>query len=202
MEINFRRAGVVLVLANIGALLLVPDNVVAQAGAKDQEIKGQVVLSKLYPPVYPPLAREALVFGDVHLKVSVHPDGNTDSIAVLDGPPMLQQAALDSARQSQFECKDCAGSSLSRSFTYSFRFPQEGQQNPDPCCCSHEPGSPGYKAHGATVSQSDETITVTTPPVCSCPDACDVKWAEQHSHFRSPKCLYLWKCGHRTIYID
>ena len=31
--------------------------------------------------------------------------------------------------------------------------------------------------------------------------ACTEKWAEEHSHFRSPKCLYLWKCGHRKISI-
>ena len=71
MEINFRKLGVVLVLTNIAGLFLVPRNVIAQAEAKGQEIKGQVVLSKLFPPVYPPLAQQVLVSGDVHLRISV-----------------------------------------------------------------------------------------------------------------------------------
>ena len=54
MEINFRRVGIVLALANIGGLLLAPRTLMAQPGAKNQEVKPQVVLSKLFPPIYPP----------------------------------------------------------------------------------------------------------------------------------------------------
>ena len=199
---QFCGARVVLALLGVIALVLLPRRLTAQVQTQDGEVKPEVVLGKLFPPVYPPLARQALVFGDVHLRVTIHSDGGVDSVSAIDGPQLLVQAALDSARQSQFECKGCGGSSLSRSFTYSFRLPPEGQQNVDPCCCSHEPGSPGSKAAGTTVSQSDERITVTAPLVRTCPDVCEMRWAEQHSHFRSPKCLYLWKCGHRTIYID
>ncbi len=198
----FRMVGIVLTLASAISLVLTSRSLVAQAPSENQGVKSQVVLSKLFLPVYPALARQALVFGDVHLRVSVHRDGSIDSVIPIDGSPLLVQAALDSARQSQFECKDCGTSGLARSFTYSFRLPPEGEQNQDPCCCSHEPGSPGYKAPSAQVSQSDERITVLAPPVCVCPDACTVKWAEEQSHFRSAKCLYLWKCGHRKISIQ
>jgi TonB family protein len=185
-----------------GCFFLAPRNLTAQTETKDPGIKGQVVLSKLFPPVYPPLARQALVFGNVHLRISVRSDGSIDSVDVIDGHRLLQRAVLDSARHSQFECKDCGGSGLSQSFTYSFRLPPERQENPDPCCCSHEPGSPGYKGPGGTVSQSDERITVIAPPVCMCPDACTVAWAEEHSPYRSARCLYLWKRRHRHISIQ
>ena len=201
MKIAFRKDGTALIFASVVSLLLLSRSLVAQVQNNHQEDKPHVVLSKLSPPVYPPLARQAIVFGDVHLKVSVHSDGSIDSVTVIDGHKLLAPAALESARQSQFECKDCGDSGFSRSFTYSFRLPPEGEANPDPCCCSHPPGSAGYKAPETKVAQSNERITITAPPVCMCPDACTAAWAEEHSHFRSPKCLYLWKCGHQNISI-
>src|SRR5215472_2537098 len=107
---------------------------------------------------------------------------------------MLVQAAITSAQQSKFECAQCAASGGTQSFTYSF---EQSPEKPAPCCCSgHGAASGDTSTH---VAQSGNHITITAPPVCACPDACEIKWAEQHSHFRSPKCLYLWKCGHRTI---
>jgi len=168
MEINFRRLGIVLVLANIVGLFLVPRNLIAQGEAKDQEIKGQVVLSKLFPPNYPPLVRQARIFGDVHLKVSVHSDGSIDSVTVIDGPPMFQQAAVDSAKRSHFDCEHCEGSGLvERIFTYSFQIP--GQKPLDSSCCLEEQVPPD-KPPAAPVSQSDDLITTTTPAVCECSD--------------------------------
>lgn len=169
MEINFRRVGIVLVLANIGGLFLVPRNLMAQAGAKDQELKPQVVLSKLFPPIYPFVARQARIFGDVHLRISIHSDGSINSVAVIDGHPLLRQAALDSARQSHFECKDCGGSDLGRTLTYSFELPSEEEKPSDPHCCSQEQVPPD-KAPTARVSRSDDRIRITAPATCICSD--------------------------------
>jgi TonB family protein len=160
----------------------------------------RVVLTKLLAPAYPPIARQARIEGDVHLKISVHSDGSVESVTPIDGPPLLVQAAVDSARQSHFECRGCGESNANVSFTYSFQL--SGGSNPDPCCCSHDPSSKNYKPPTSQVSQSEDHITVIGPPGCVCPDACTVAWAEKHSKFRSAKCLYLWKCGHRTIYIQ
>jgi TonB family protein len=166
MKINFRSIDIVLVLVNIGGLFFVP-TLIAQAKAKDQEIKPQVVLSKLFPPIYPPLARQALVFGDVHLRISVHSDGSIDSVAVIDGHQLLRQAALDSARQSHFECEHCEGSGLvERTFTYSFRLPSE-EKPADSDCCLEERSD---KTAAAQISQSDAHITITPPAVCICSD--------------------------------
>jgi len=159
-------------------------------------VESQVVLHKLFPPAYPPLARQALVTGDVHLTVSVLRDGTVKSVMPIDGPTLLVQAALDSALKSQFDCQGCSDAGANRNFTYTFL---PSATNPDPCCCSHD--AKDYKPPAAQVSQSDDHITVAAPLWCVCPDVCTQRWAEEHSKFRSPKCLYLWKCGHRNISI-
>jgi TonB family protein len=164
--------------------------------AQSSEATSGVTLTKLTPPLYPPLARQARIRGDVTVRVSLHPDGTVESITPVDGHPMLVQAAVDSARQSTFECVRCGNSGGIELLIYSFeQFPDK----PDPCCCSgHSAASTASSAH---LTESGNHITITAPPICICPDECTEKWAEEHSHFRSPKCLYLWKCGHRTIFI-
>jgi TonB family protein len=160
-----------------------------------------VVLTKLFPPVYSHVAQEALIAGDVKLEVTVHPDGSIESVSSISGHPMLAQAALDSAKQSRFECRACGATNASLYLTFSFRPSQE--MDPDPCCCSRDPANPHYHASPiSTASQTTEDhITVIGQPGCMCPDACTQKWADEQSRFRSGKCLYLWKCGHRIIYI-
>jgi len=46
-------------------------------------------------PVYPPIARAARVQGTVVLKGIIGKDGRVESLEVISGPAMLQQAALD-----------------------------------------------------------------------------------------------------------
>lgn len=174
----------------------------AQAEPEDASRAPHAVLTKLFPPVYSPLALQAMIAGDVKLRVTVHPDGSIESVTSISGHPMLAQAALDSAKQSQFECRGCA-SNGSLSLTFSFQPSQE--MNPDPCCCSHDSAEPrNDTAPRSTVSQTEDRITITTtgPLSCMCPDACTAAWAEAHSRFRSAKCIYLWKCGKRFIGIQ
>lgn len=70
-----------------------------------QNQQGEVALIRLSPPIYPPLARQALVMSDVQLQVQIRPDGTLDSAEVISGHPMLKQAALESAQKSQFICR-------------------------------------------------------------------------------------------------
>ena len=51
------------------------------------------------PPVYPPLAKEARVQGVVSLNVVIGTAGNVESASVIQGPPLLAQAALDAVSQ-------------------------------------------------------------------------------------------------------
>jgi len=164
---NVRRVCIAVILTTVGGLFSVPRTLIAQVEGKDQDSKGQVVLSKLFPPVFPPLARQAMVFGDVHLKVSIRPDGSINSVEVIDGSPVFREAVLESARKSQFDCKDCGPSDLvERTFTYSFQ-PSSDQKAPDSSCCLEEQG-PLDNATTVRVSQSDDRITITPPARCIC----------------------------------
>ena len=80
--------------------------------------------------VYPPLARAARIMGDVRVRVSIRPDGSVISAEVLDGPAMLRDAALASAKQSKFfcwpECTDAVTTAVV-TYTYGTRLGS--------CCC-------------------------------------------------------------------
>ncbi len=173
----------------------------SQASRGDGTVDTGVVLTKLSPPVYPALARQTRIVGDVKVRVSIRNDGGLESAEVVDGHPILKQAALDSAKDSTFECRDCKGVE-SYFLTYTFAIDDSNASKPDPCCCSHP--SSEMKHFDPRIEQllGHVSITVIAEPVCICPDACDVKWAEQHAKFRAAKCLYLWKCGFRPIAIE
>jgi TonB family protein len=50
-------------------------------------------------PVYPPIAKAAQVTGTVNLTVQIGMTGKVESIKVVSGPLMLQQAAIDAVKQ-------------------------------------------------------------------------------------------------------
>jgi len=101
-------------------------------------------------------------------------------------------------RQSQYECSGCFGTT-SVELTYTFQILPGAY---DPCCCSAPRlGAPPRVHHDQQVTQAANHITVAVDPVCVCPDICTAKEAERMSHYRSWRCLYLWKCGRRTIAI-
>src|SRR5438105_2607051 len=79
----------------------------AQSPVSPETRQNEVVLAKLFQPIYPHLARQTRISGDVDLMLKVRPDGSVESATVVTGHPLLQQAALDSAQKSQFECRKC-----------------------------------------------------------------------------------------------
>jgi TonB family protein len=96
-----------LTLPLAGALSLLGSVANAQTseGAASATSKTAVVLNNLYFPVYPPLARQARITGDVTILIHIRKDGKVESAEVVSGPPMLKQAALESAQKSTFECE-------------------------------------------------------------------------------------------------
>ena len=54
-------------------------------------------------PVYPPLARQARIQGNVVLHVIIDKDGNVEQIEVVSGHPLLVQAAVDAVRQWRYK---------------------------------------------------------------------------------------------------
>jgi TonB family protein len=137
-----------------------------------------VFLANLYDPVYPPITRTAGISGDVRLALQIRKDGTIQSVEVVSGPPSLQRAALDSAQQSQFECRACTGDVAAYSLVYSFRFSHD-----DCCNSSNVP---------LKVEESQNHIWITAAPFCFCDPS-----GTTTRKVRSVKCLYLWKCAAR-----
>jgi protein TonB len=54
-------------------------------------------------PVYPPLARQTRISGTVRLHAIIGKDGTIQQLEVLNGHPLLQQAALDAVRQWRYQ---------------------------------------------------------------------------------------------------
>ena len=149
-------------------------------------------------PVYPLVARVAKIEGDVSLKVVVRADGSIESVTALSGDPTLIQAAMESVRQSAFQCRGCQGLT-EKSLIYSFRIsPAEA----GPCCCTS--GHPDSEVPRTQTKVLTETghITIIAPPICVCPDSCTEAAAKASAKFRSAKCLYLWKCGTHPILLQ
>jgi len=141
-----------------------------------------VVLSKLSPPIYPPLARQAHIWGDVNLTIRIRQDGSVESAAIVSGHAMLKQAALDSAKKSEFECPGCSEALTSHSLVYTFKFTEKK------CCTETEQSEPHPRVE---VTQSQNHVTILTDTACICDPSADVR------RVRSAKCLYLWRCAFR-----
>lgn len=116
---KLRRFSIALTL---GSFSIAYASHLAVAQATDAETtQPEVVLVKLVGPAFPPLARQARIQGDVKVAVHVHADGSVASVELLSGHPLLSPAAVESAKNSEFECRGCAGE-MSYQLTYTFGF--------------------------------------------------------------------------------
>lgn len=166
-------------IALVAALSSATGIVFAQSLPNPDTGKNNVVLTELFPPVYPPLARQTHIVGEVLLELKVRPDGSVDSLEVVTGHPLLAQAALDSAKQSHFRCTNCGESLSSYRLVYTFQFVET-----EDCCNTAQDGFP-------KVSQSANHIMVVERSWCTCDPV------ETIVKVRSIKCLYLWHCSVR-----
>jgi TonB family protein len=143
--------------------------------SKDEQLIG-VSITKLPPADYPPIALAAHVSGDVALTIVLKPDGKIDTVEVVNGPAMLKKSAIESASQTQFDCRSCNGANTT--FKMIFRF----DLGPSITCGPRDNSYP-------RVTQSANIIAITAQPFGTCDPAGD--------RVRSAKCLFLWKCGWR-----
>ena len=136
--------------------------------------------------VYPPLAKQTRIAGDVQLALVVRADGSIESASVMSGHPLLKQAALDSAQHSQFVCKDCGKQPRPFQMTYSF------QLGPTVYCAESSVPTKADEQEESypRVLQAENHITLYDRPV----GTCDMPGGEIPK-VRSIKCLYLWRCG-------
>jgi TonB family protein len=105
-----------------------PQTSVAQT-AELEAPRFDVVLNDVHLPVYPPLARQARIMGDVKILVGVRQNGSVASAEVVTGHPILKQAALESAQKSTFLCRECKGAVASFIVTYTFALRIDGNGN-------------------------------------------------------------------------
>jgi TonB family protein len=146
----------------------------AQDSSKSEDAPS-VALIEVVDARYPPLARQTRISGVVKLSVKVRPDGTVDSVDTISGHPLLEQAALDSAKKSRFECIRCTEPATAFILTYSFELPIHDED-----------------VHPA--SHTADKVTITAPPV-----VIDGGGPITYTKVRSIKCLYLWKCTNPRI---
>jgi len=168
-------------IALVAALICAAGSLFAQSPPNPETAEGHVTLTEVFPPAYPPLARQTRIVGDVQLELKIRQDGSVDSLEVASGHPLLAPAALDSAKQSHFRCTDCGKGLFSYRLVYTFQFAET-----DDCCNAAQAGFP-------KVSQSPKHITVVEPSMCTCDPAETITKIK----VRSVKCLYLWHCSVR-----
>jgi hypothetical protein len=175
----------VLLVCLLAALAATRTTAGPQSQAENASIpkQNEVVLTKLSNPVYPKLARQATVQGDVELKLSIRADGTVESAEYVRGPAMLVQAATDSAKNSKFDCSSCIEPPTSYRLVYSFQLvATEFDEN---CEVKLDPTATYPK-----VLQFQNNVTVIDYSIGICDPGVRVK------KVRSAKCLYLWKCGY------
>jgi TonB family protein len=166
-------------IALIVALISATGTLFGQSPANPDAGKGQVTLTELFPPAYPPLARQTRISGDVQLVLKIQQDGSLDSVEVTSGHPLLQQAAVESAKRSRFDCIRCGQGLTPYRLVYTFLF-----VDIEHCCSTNLDSLP-------EPSRSENHITVFTRPMCTCDPAMTTV------RVRSIKCLYLWHCSIR-----
>jgi TonB family protein len=147
----------------------------------------KVVVSKLSPPVYPPLALQARINGAVTLDVAVGRNGSVQSVTVVSGHPILTKAAVESAQQTQFACTDCSEGLTHRLMTYRFELGETIY-----CSGIDANGNALYETHPGQVNQTPDGVTIVEQPVANCDPA-----AFSIIKVRSLKCLFLWRCSKR-----
>ena len=99
----------------------------AQSDTDSEPDQTGVVLTKLRLPVYPRIARTAHITGDVELRLQIGRNGSVQSVEYIGGPPLLQRTAMESARQSEFDCRKCTEDVTTYHLIYSFEL------SGDPC---------------------------------------------------------------------
>ena len=150
--------------------------------SKIEPERNVVEIANFTDPSYPSLAQAAKITGEVVLKLRAHKNGVIDSVEVMSGNPILAQAALESTRHTQFQCRGCDEEIAEAPLVYSFEL--------EPA-----PGWPCSGENGPRVTRIRDRISVVSEP-----RLVDLYFASIPA--RSAKCFYLWQCGWRSGGVD
>jgi TonB family protein len=155
----------------------------AQSSGSSSNVTGVAELTKLVNPTYPPLALQARIMGDVDVMVAIRRDGSVESARLVNGHPMLAVAALESAKRSQFECRECREAVTSYALKYKFQM--SSREHPcDSDSYNDQPPVPELDPARHEVAVSGWALQTCDPAVT------------MHK-VRSAKCWYLWRCSTR-----
>ena len=76
-----------LFLASLILIVVVAKPAAAQSAAIPDAAAGRVTLTKLFDPIYPRLAQQARIAGDVDLMLSMRKDRSVGSVTLVSGHP-------------------------------------------------------------------------------------------------------------------
>jgi hypothetical protein len=158
---------------------------VAQTQGGQGTPQAEIELTKLSPPIYPVIARQAGIRGHVVLMLGIRPNGSVASAIVVSGPELLKKSALESAQKSEYECRNCRDEQTWYRLVYSFEL--------DPKDCAEEAeiskNSQKKRTYPIVIKSRDEVVL--SEEVIA---GCDPVTRISQYKVRSWKCLYLWKC--------
>src|SRR3954462_174129 len=72
---------------------------------KQSSYECQPLMTRVFAPLYPPIARTNRIAGKVFVQVEVSADGSVTNASVVEGHPLLRKTALKAARQWRFNPK-------------------------------------------------------------------------------------------------
>jgi protein TonB len=101
------------------------DNKQPAAPAVALPVGGDVKQAKLIssiPPVYPALARNQHVSGDVRVDALIDANGRVTTMKVVSGPTLLHQAAMDALRQWKYQPASLDGKPVPMHLTVTIQF--------------------------------------------------------------------------------
>jgi periplasmic protein TonB len=84
------------------AMILLLGASVAQSAPELSQEEAVALLTTRVAPVYPALARQARIQGDVVIRLTIDEAGVPTDIRLVSGHPMLSPAALDAVKQWRF----------------------------------------------------------------------------------------------------
>jgi periplasmic protein TonB len=85
------------------------------------QVTEPVLLSKVLP-VYPMMAKETGVAGDVVVKASIDKNGNVGRMEIVSGPTMLRQSALDALRRWKYKPSTLDGEPVAATIIVTLKF--------------------------------------------------------------------------------
>ncbi len=89
-------------------------------GADPSELQKRALFTP--PPVYPPLAKKAGIQGTVRLSIRVDKNGNTEVLKILEGEPVLADAAIAAVKQWRYRPQRLNGGAVSLISEVTFTF--------------------------------------------------------------------------------